>query len=137
MNPVFSSVEIVNGAPTVVESTDQKVSFQGCYTPVSFNEETPSILFVGGNNTLYYPQPTADNPTITIVAFRAYFQVAAGSEVRSFSLKFGDNSKSNGIMTMSYTKKAEGWYTFDGRKLLNAPKRKGVYIHNGVKVTIK
>ena len=137
VNPVFSSVEIVNGAPTVVESTDQKVSFQGCYTPVSFNEETPSILFVGGNNTLYYPQPTADNPTITIGAFRAYFQVAAGSEVRSFSLKFGDNSKSNGIMTMSYTKKAEGWYTFDGRKLLNAPKRKGVYIHNGVKVTIK
>jgi len=136
-NPVFKGVTIVNGEPTVVKSTDEKVSFKGNYTPVSFSTETPSILFVGGNNTLYYPQPANAGQPVVIGAFRAYFQLEDPTAVRSFSLNFGDNSKSNGIMTMSYTKKAEGWYTLDGRKLLNAPKRKGLYIHNGVKVTIK
>lgn len=29
------------------------------------------------------------------------------------------------------------WYTLDGRKLSGKPARKGIYIHNGVRVVIK
>ena len=52
-----------------------------------------------------------------------------------------DNSEATGIKAMDNGQwtmdKAEGWYTLDGRKLDVAPKTKGVYIHNGVKVVVK
>ena len=52
-----------------------------------------------------------------------------------------DNSEATGIKAMDNGQwimdNAEGWYTLDGRKLDVAPKTKGVYIHNGVKVVVK
>ena len=32
---------------------------------------------------------------------------------------------------------ADGWYTLDGRKFINKPTAKGIYIYNGRKMIIK
>lgn len=48
-----------------------------------------------------------------------------------------------GITTTSFTNSADVWHTLDGRKLSEGclqgkmPTKKGVYIHNGIKVVIK
>jgi hypothetical protein len=35
------------------------------------------------------------------------------------------------------TNNGDNWYTIDGRRLSGKPTRKGVYIHNGVKVVVR
>ena len=133
-NPEFKGVTIVNGEPTEVNSTDGTVSFKGNYTPVPLNNQ--SILFLGAENQLYYP-----SVDVTLNAFRAYFDVADGSKIRAFRLNLGENDgEATGIMTVNDSRvmvNGSGWYTVDGVKRNSAPKRKGLYIHNGTKVVIK
>ena len=67
VSPVFSGVTIdadadgnydtETASPAV--TTDQRVRFVGTYAPLSFDAEDKSILLMGGNNTLYYPQSGA------------------------------------------------------------------------------
>ena len=40
-----------------------------------WSEENKSILFLGDNNTLYWPQPEGDNKP-HLNAFRAYFELS-------------------------------------------------------------
>ena len=145
-DPVFTGVT-VSSTPANVE-TDY-VDFVGTYSPVSYSEENRSILFLGTNNTLYYPQSGA-----SIGACRAYFQLKNGLTVGDpalsrFVLRFvedpstqGDNfdggetaSMHNAQCTMH--NEAGAWYTLDGRKLDAKPTKSGLYIHNGNKVVIK
>ena len=144
-NPTFSGVNIpatYTTSEAIADALDDEAvtfeggKFVGTFSSVPYSTETNNILFVGGNNTLYWPKPTQDNPIVTIGAFRAYFQLDNPAAVRSFSLNFGDN-RSNGITTTNYTNEDGAWYTLDGRKLPNIPKRKGVYIQNGAKVVVK
>ena len=127
--PTFSGVTINGDAPIPVTFTGGQ--FVGNYDAITIPIEGNSILYIGANNTLYYPKEK-----MTIGAFRAYFLLDNPATVRAFNLNFGDN-RSSGITTTNYTNEDGVWYTVDGRKLLNAPKRKGVYIKNGAKVTIK
>ena len=53
-NPVFSNVTISN-KPTEVVNADGFCSFVGTYSLRDYTEESRGILFLGGNNTLYYP----------------------------------------------------------------------------------
>ena len=154
-NPTFEAVNLQADAPTAVTSEDGKVSFTGCYSPVSIAEEDRSVLYLSDNNTLYYP-----NAAMTIGAFRAHFQlngITAGeptSPVRAFVLNFGDGERNDinasGIITTNVTNSTNSdnaWYTLDGRKLNGRsaegrlqgkkPTRAGVYINNGKKVVIK
>lgn len=54
-----------------------------------------------------------------------------------------EGSMPTGITTTSFTNSADVWHTLDGRKLSEGclqgkmPTKKGVYIHNGIKVVIK
>ena len=52
--------------------TDERVRFLGTYASQSFDKENRSILFMGEENTLYYPLDGA-----SIDAQRAYFKIAA------------------------------------------------------------
>jgi hypothetical protein len=144
VNPVFTGVTIDKDASTEVSFDGGK--FVGIYNPVTYNTETKSILFVGvdeetNESKLYWPNPADAEHPVVINAFRAYFDVADGSKIRSFRLNLGENGgEATGILSMDNGQlrmENDSWYSVDGRKLLNAPKRKGVYIHNGVKVTIK
>ena len=128
-----------------VTSADGKVTFKGTYQPIVWDSKDRSILFLGAQNTLYYPQPSGGNSP-SIGAFRAYFQLADGitavdpvDGIRAFMLNFGD-SETSGIITtnsMNITNGAAAWYTLDGRKLNGKPTKKGLYINNGRKFPVK
>ena len=151
-SPTFSNVTIdissndANVSKTVT-SNDGTVTFTGTYGPISFSTADKSVLFLGAENSLYYPDGTS--PT-TIKPFRAYFQlngITAGdptdpsSPVKAFVLNFGDDTET-GIVSMDNGKwtmdnEAGAWYTIDGRRVNGKPAQKGIYIHNGRKVVMK
>ena len=136
VDPAFSNVTI-DKYLRPVEISEGKVSFTGTYVHQSFTEEDKDILFMGGENTLYYPQDGA-----SIGAFRAYFQINSlieGEEedVKAFVLNFGDGTTAVTSL-ISREKEVEGGaYTLDGRKLNGKPAQKGIYIINGKKVAVK
>ena len=135
VNPTFGTVALQADAPTAVTSEDGKVSFAGYYSPVSIAGENRSVLYLGADNTLYYP-----NAAMTIGAFRAHFTLNGDSEVKAFNINFGDD-ETTGIISVHdsgfMVNGSDAWYTLDGRKLDGKPSRAGVYINNGKKVVIK
>ena len=138
-NPVFTGVTIENEAPAdqSVVSTDGSVTFIGSYDPKTFTAGDKSILFMGGNNTLYYP-----GINMTMGAFRAYFQLNLDSStnIKEFRLNF-DGDSADGLSEYSeyseYSENSEAWYDLSGRKLDNSKLPSGIYIHNGKKVMVK
>ena len=136
-NPVFAGVTVKSGMNDVV-SADGKIQFKGTYEPISFTDTDQSILFMGKENALYYPQSGA-----RIGAFRAYFQLADGAQVKALkmSLEGGDvtdgiRSMDNGRWTMDNW--GEGsWYSLDGRKFSGKPTKTGLYIRGGRKVFVR
>ena len=145
--PTFTNVTITATTPTEITPTgangDGKVTFKGTYDARTFTSEDKSILFLGAENTLYWPLDGA-----SIGAQRAYFQLSGitvgdpNAEVREFKLSFDDDSNTtridvvdNGQWRMDNSNDA--WYTLDGRKLSGEPTKKGMYIVNGKKVVIK
>ena len=134
VNPVFSNVLISTANANV--PTDY-ADFCGTYNYMGFNTEDKSILFLGQQNTLYYPQAGA-----SIGACRAYFQlkgITAG-QVNSTRMFFGDDETGISEKVIVKSEKfatASGWYTLDGRKLDGRPTKKGLYIYGGRTVVIK
>ena len=131
-NPVFTGVTIDNTDRSVT-SSDGYVTFKGTYSPIVWDTENKSILFVGENNTLYWP--TAGGH---VNACRAYFDLGSAS-AREFVMNFdGENEVTSLPQPLQKEgSQADAWYTLDGRKLNGKPTTKGLYIHNGKKVIIK
>ena len=138
VNPVFLGVTINNSASTEVIFTGG--SFKGTYKPIVWNEENKSILFLGDNNTLYWPQPEGDNKP-HLNAFRAYFELTDPTvTVREFNLNFNEEettSLSEELRIKSEERADAAWYTINGVKLDSKPSSKGIYIHGGRKTVIK
>ncbi len=141
-SPVFFSVTINATASTTVSDYDDElaeVQMKGCYSPVSVDANDKSILFMGGDNTLYY---SAENRSIR--SCRAYFSVPylkqnPGAKTRAFHLDFGDE-EATGILEISADskeKKDDAWYSLDGVRLSGKPTQRGMYINKGNKVIIK
>ena len=144
-NPVFQGVvprvtvpvDYDNGA-----SDGAKVRFRGTFSPQHLPAQDQSILFMGGDNTLYYPKSGTGT---TIGACRAYFQIGSGTaapQLDNFDFTFGEKNVTrlkeidNGQLIMDNW--IEGvWYTLDGRRLSVKPTQKGIYIINGKKGVIK
>jgi hypothetical protein len=142
-SPVFQGV-----VPRVTDSVeydnkaagDARVRFRGTLNPVLLSADQ-SILFMGANNTLYYP-----STAITMGACRAYFKIgedvgsASVRQMESFDFTF-DVAEENvaGIITTTSDRgmMPDVWYTLDGRKLDKRPTQKGIYIFNGKKGVIK
>ena len=146
VNPVFQKVSIYDTKlyPSITDEGPGNVTFRGTYSPITYESDNHSILFLGMNNTLYWPKEGAH-----IGAFRAYFELGNGitvgeeaSQVRSFNLGFGEGSDETGIDSMHNSEclmlnEADAWYSLDGRKLDGKPSAKGMYIKNGKKVVVK
>ncbi len=145
--PMFTGVTIESSNPSAVSSSDEKVSFTGTYAYMSFDTDDKSKLFLGGDNTLYYPEAGA-----SIGAQRAYFQldgITAGASpsgeqgglIRAFVLNFADGQETaisaQPILNSQFSILNSAWYTLDGRKLSGKPTKAGLYIVNGKKVVIK
>ena len=144
-DPTFNDVTISSTAPTASTSNDGTVSFTGNYSPIDIAGENRSLLFLGADNKLYYP-----NAAMTIGACRAYFQLKNGliagepksvgaKGVSQFVLDFGDeNSEATGIRpTPNPSLNGGEWYDLSGRRLSGKPAQEGIYIHNGNKIVIK
>ena len=84
---------------------------------------------------------------MSINSFRAYFQLnkdltagpaSTGTPIKAFNLNFGEETGIREISDYSeYSDYSETWFTLSGRRLLDKPTAKGLYIHNGMKVLIK
>ena len=133
VNPVFRAVTISNEDPD-----DQKVvftggKFMGTYASTTYEEDNRSILFMGGENTLYWPKQGA-----TIGTQRAYFQMndGNGAKIRNFSLNFdGEATSIHDAQFIMYPEDA-AWYTLSGVKLQGRPTAKGFYLHGDQKVFV-
>ena len=115
---------------------ERSVTFMGTYKKISFGADDRTVLYLGADNTLYYPQSGA-----SLGAQRAYFKLSgiiAGDKaagVRSFVLDFGDG-ETTGIKdinmplggSQSPVWRGASGYTLDGRKLSTQPVQKGIYI---------
>ena len=141
VNPIFSGVTISTDVrnKTCDLGDGKSITFCGTYGYREFSEADKSILFLGTNNTVYYPEAGA-----TIAAQRAYFQlegIRAGnpsdpnSNIKSFVLNF--DGKTDGIMTTDIVDKTGSWFDLNGRKLQHKPTQKGIYVNNGRKVVLK
>ena len=122
------------------------VDFVGNYTAVSLVANDRTKLYLGTNNTVYFPQKDR-----TIGLCRAYFELKdliAGekiNEARAFVMNF--SNETSGIVDMDFksacresensNRLQQGWFTLDGRSLNGKPTECGIYIHNGMKVVIR
>ena len=68
---IDEDTSIETGVNTDVET--DVVTFHGTFSPYAIEGEDRSMLFLGSNNTLYYP-----SAAMTIGACRAYFQLNNG-----------------------------------------------------------
>lgn len=126
-DPTFTGVTVSNAGHDF-QSTDEKVKFLGTYAYRTFTAEDKSILFVGGENTLYYPETRA-----RIGTQRAYFQITDASSVKAFVLNFedGDATRIGSLLPATSTSSPSGWNDLSGRKLQSKPTAKGLYINYG------
>ena len=138
VSPVFDNVTINNTLGEVEHTNDDgyEVAFRGNYNTHSFTQEDRSILYLGSNNTLYYPQSG-----IKIGGLRACFQligITAGdktSQASHFVLDFEDAT--TGISEVRSAPSSGAWFSLDGRQLSGRPTARGIYVNNGKKVMIK
>ena len=137
IDPEFHGVTIRNITGDV--ATDY-ADFVGCYSPVHIDGEDKSILYLGAENKLYYP-----NAAMTINAFRSYFRlkgITAG-DVTNARLFFGDDTTGIvGLDNLTNSRLNNSVYDLQGRKVSPltshpSPLKKGVYIYNGRKIVLK
>lgn len=141
-DPTQSEVKFRESATgQTVTSKDGTVSFIGTYTPVTLQANDCSVLYLGEENTLYYP----GDEDVQIKSMHAYFQLngigesdAGETKIRSIALHFG-NEDSAGITSphSSVTPTDAAWYTLSGSRLSSKPTLRGLYIHLGQKVMIR
>lgn len=126
-------------------------SFGGTFTPYSriyTTSEFKTDLYMGDNNTLYYPTEEG----FKVGAYRAYFTLSnglyadengihnlldqnttSGTKGARIVLNFGDD-ETTGITTtnsMNDTNSDGAWFSIDGRRLTGKPTARGLYINNG------
>lgn len=127
--PVFISSEANN-----FTSADGKVSFVGNYAPVAVSANNEHVLFMGGDNTLYYPTTNR-----SLRCQRAHFELADGVTARNYVIDFGEGETTtiSGVLHQKDMTSTNAWFSIDGRRLASKPLTKGVYIHNGRKEVVK
>ena len=73
-NPEFAGVTIADDEHPLHEESDTYISFHGVFNPTELTGGNKNLLFLGADNTLYWPEATGN-----IKGFRAYFEVKAGA----------------------------------------------------------
>jgi len=150
-DPVFTGVTIpddytsADAIATALDDASSKtdyVDFIGTYSPIVWESENNSVLFLGSGNTLYFPQPSgSEKPHVN--AFRGYFQLKGltASEVSLARMNFDEQGTQTIIGHTEITEITEradaAWYSLDGVKLDSKPSSKGIYIHGNKKVVVE
>ena len=140
-NPIFLDVAVSETSP--INNPTTYVDFKGCFSPVTLAANDTKKLYLGSNNTLYYPRTD-----MSINSCRAYFELkeglevssTSGSGIKAFALDFGEGVNQT---TAIYETSVDGetgmdsWYTLDGRLLKGKPARRGFYLNKGHKVFVQ
>lgn len=144
VSPTFANVTITNSLNNAV-STDGAVSFCGTYDNRYFPVADRSLLFMGANNAINYP-----NAGRKVGPQRAYFQLGngltaseleqGGGNVREFLLNFGETSDEatgilNSQLSILNSSEAGAIYNLAGQRLQKM--QKGVNIIDGKKILLK
>jgi hypothetical protein len=142
VNPVFTDVTIDADASTSVNFDGG--AFVGTYSPVSFAANPKSVLFLGAENKLYWP-----NADMTLRSCRAYFDLGT-NEARRFVVNFNDDEdNTTGIAPLLSPEGDDAgasprgglvgasWYDLQGRRLSQKPTKAGLYIYKGKKLYVK
>ena len=137
-NPEFANVTISNATYYAGGATDDEsiqVEFYGTYDWTEFPDTDQSFLFLGADNTLYYPEGGA-----SVAATRGFFYLIGVTAGEGEGVKFCTNldgaSDPTGIANLNVEESGE-WYDLSGRKLAGKPVQKGIYVNGGRKVTVK
>ena len=136
--PEFTNVTINDATDNqTISLADGNVQFIGYYNAFDIDETNDDIYYMkagnDGNTTLVHT--SVDR---TLMACRAYFKFSDAAANSKITLNLDDET--TGITTTNatnYTNGDDSWYSLDGRKLVQQPTRKGVYIQNGRAVVIK
>jgi len=135
-DPTFSGITVTNTTqPATVVSADQNVGFIGTYAPAALTADTYANLYLDADDKLCYPETDGFH----VNAFRAYFTVNLGNQakVRDFVLGF-NGLDANAIESITASPDGEGgWFDLSGRRLVEKPAQRGIYICNGKKVIIR
>lgn len=109
------------------------------YAPVTIGEkgdDPESILYVGANDKLYFPQSL---PT-QMKAFRAYFHLEPNVMSAAKRVRLNIDGDATGIESIAddaFEIAGGEWFTLQGVKLASKPSTAGIYMNNGKKVIIK
>ena len=137
-DPIFSDVTVTLYEPANSFQGTFDYLFLGCFNPYRLTPGDQTELYLGANNTLYFP---AEGSNVTIGAFRGYFEktIHADAPIRFIKLNFGDEETGIQEVSQPSTLNSElsTYFSLDGRRLLSQPATPGLYIHNGRKVLIK
>lgn len=134
-NPTFRGVTVSNIATAVETGSADFVPTFGKTTIGSTGDDAKSVLFIGAANTLYNPTGLPAD----IKGFRAYFLLKGDAAAsRSVIMDFGDG-ETTAVRTLDVQAASPDgdYYDLQGRKLLQAPLSKGVYIVKGNKIIKK
>ena len=138
-DPIFSDVTVTRNEPANSFQGTFDYLFLGCFDPYRLTPGDQTELYLGANNTLYFP---SEGSNVTIGSFRGYFEktIHTDAPIRAIKLNFGDEEAAS-IKTISessdHSKSSDPYFTLDGLRLLSQPVTPGIYIHNGRKVMIK
>ena len=140
--PVFDNVEIVGS--TIIPTETDYITFNGTFSPVTFEDEDRTVLFLGTDNKLYYPDGV--EPT-NINSQRGYFKLADGYEMKGsstadsdgvkFRINIEEDDTPTSITDILNSSEEGEWFDIAGRKVNGKPATKGIYINNGRKFIIK
>ena len=139
VDPEFNNVTIDANASTEVSFTGGK--FVGNYNPFIIDDNNKNeVIYLGSRNVIGYATLTESSPTRTLRSFRAHFELTLGgpSHAPVRQVFFNDDNTTEFIpIEMDLKNTDDAWYTIQGVKLDGMPTEKGLYIHNGSKVSIK
>ena len=132
VDPKFEGVTVKNEKNSVMTGD---VEFIGVFAPTALVKDDVTNLYLGSNNTLYYPNVDG----FKVNAFRGYFKVSDSTAAMGFNViaDFGSGSTTRIQNAENAESELDSWYTLNGVKLDGKPTQKGVFIHNGTKVVIK
>ncbi len=139
-DPTFEGVVLKEEEehPAVTEFVD----YIGKFNEIELNGGDHTVLYLGANNTLYYP---AEGSHIIINPYHAYFKlkgITAGDgsgakNIRAINIDFNDDPQGIQTIVTPTNELIDYWYTLDGRRLDEKPTARGIYLHQGRRVMIK
>jgi len=142
VNPVFNDVTIKKGYNDVECSQDKKsITFGGLYADWYYDEADKNILFLGENNTLYYPEAGANIGAQRAIFFLDGFE-AGDVPANGVRMLFGEDEDVTEIEELTLTSHlspltSDTWYTLTGVKLEGKPTMKGIYLYKGHKIIVE